>query len=345
MNIITLTGSFGLVVYLITVILSNHQLFDQFMLKWLFMATGTNIAVEPRNLINSRYGLDLAYFIGRYMPTRLGRWIAEFGADRIAARKDWKLVKAARLNQWVAHGENLDRVALDDAVRENFRATARSIFDLYHNINNPENFRNIIEVHPIAEQFLKRPEYSERGLVVAGLHMGSFDFIGQAAGVAGVKGFYLGLPKVNAGYQKQIEMRRERGMNIIPTNQGTLKHAIKYLRAGGMILTGFDRPDESFPYRPVFFGRPAALPIHHIFIALKAQVPVMVASVICKQDEKYHFLFSEPIEMQPHPDRRTEIIINAEKVLQVAESFIRQAPSQWEMTFPVWPDAMTEVPQ
>ncbi len=302
------------------------------------------MTVEPRNLINSRYGLDLAILIGRYTPNRLGRWISEFAADRISSRKDWRLVKAARLNQWVARGENLDSAALDEAVRENFRNTARSIFDLYHNINNPNNFRSIIEVHPIAEQFLQRPEYSERGLVVAGLHMGSFDFIGQAAGVAGVKGYYLGLPTLNSGYQKQIEMRRERGMNIIPTNSGTIKQAIKYLRAGGMVLTGIDRPDESIPYRPLFFGRPAALPIHHIFIALKAQVPLMVASVICKPDEKYHFLFSEPIEMQPHPDRHTEILLNAKKVLSVAEGFIRQDPSQWEMTFPVWPEAMDLVP-
>ncbi len=314
------------------------------MLKWEIMATGTIMTVEPRNLINSRYGLNIAYLIGRYLPNGLGRRFAEFAADIISTRKDWKLVRAARLNQWVARGESLDHAALDEAVRENFRATARSIFDLYHNINNPENFGEIIDVHPIAEQFLKRPEYSERGLVVAGLHMGSFDFIGQAAGLAGVKGIYLGLPKVNSGYQKQIEMRKERGMNIIPTNSGTIKQAIKYLRAGGMVLTGIDRPDESIPYRPLFFGRPAALPIHHIFIALKAQVPLMLASVICKPDEKYHFLFSEPIEMEPHPDRRAEILLNAEKILRVAEGFIRQAPGQWEMTFPVWPDAMNEVP-
>ncbi len=302
------------------------------------------MTVEPRNIINSRYGLNLAYLIGRYTPNWLGRRIASFGADRISARKDWKLVQAARLNQWVARGENLDHTALDEAVRENFRATARSIFDLYHNINNPNNFRDIIDVHPIAEEFLKRPEFSERGLVVAGLHMGSFDFIGQAAGVAGVKAIYLGLPDLNPGYQKQLEMRREKGMNMIPTSSASIKQAIKYLRAGGMVMTGIDRPDESIPYRPLFFGRPAALPIHHIFIALKAQVPMMLAAAICKSDGKYHFLFSEPIEMQPHPDRHMEIIQNAENILKVAEGFIRQAPGQWEMTFPVWPEAMNEVP-
>jgi KDO2-lipid IV(A) lauroyltransferase len=39
-----------------------------------------------------------------------------------------------------------------------------------------------------------------------------------------------------------------------------------------------------------------------------------------------------------------EIVQNAENVLKVAEGFIRQAPGQWEMTFPVWPEAMNEVP-
>jgi hypothetical protein len=72
---------------------------------------------------------------------------------------------------------------------------------------------------------------------------------------------------------------------------------------------------------------------------------MMVAAVLWKPDGKYHFMFSEPIEMQPHPDRRTEIIQNAENILRVAEGFISQDSSQWEMTFPVWPEAMNEVPQ
>ena len=155
---------------------------------------------------------------------------------------------------------------------------------------------------------------------------------------------FLGLPEMHAGYQKQLEIRKERGMNIVPTNFGTIKKALKYLRDGGVVMTGIDRPDESYPYRPLFFGRPAALPIHHIFLALKAHVPILVGSVIWKPDGKYHFLFSEPIEMQPHPDRHQEIIQNAESILRIAENFIRQDPSQWSMAFPVWPDAMDKVP-
>jgi KDO2-lipid IV(A) lauroyltransferase len=300
---------------------------------------------DPFKIINSPFGLNLAYMIGRYTPNGLGHRIALFAADRISARKSWKMVRATRCNQLVMRGENLDQSALDEIVCENFRSTARSIFDLYHNINNPKVFTQIIEAHPIAEQILQRPEYAERGLVVAGLHMSSFDFIIQASGMAGVKAMILGLPNLNPGYQKQLEMRREKGLNIVSASTAAIKQAVRYLRDGGTVMTGIDRPDESYPYHPLFFGRPASLPVHHIFMALKAQVPVLVGSVIWQPDGRYHFLFSEPIEMQPHPNRQTEILLNAENVLHVAEDFIRQYPSQWAMTFPVWPEAMDQVPE
>jgi phosphatidylinositol dimannoside acyltransferase len=299
---------------------------------------------DPRQIINSPLGLSIALMIGRYTPNRLGYRIVDFVADRIAARKDWQLVQAVRLNQWVVHGEILNQAALDEAVRENFRSTARSIYDLYHNIHNPKVFRRIIDMHPIAEQILQRPEFSDRGLVVAGVHMSNFDFILQAAGLEGIKGMVLTLSEMNPGYQKQLEMRKEKGMHVVPASVGAIKQAVEHLRAGGTVMTGIDRPDESYPYRPLFFGRPAALPVHHIFLALKARVPIIAMSTIWQPDGRYHFLFSEPIEMEPHPDRQTEILRNAEAILRVAEGFIRQAPTQWAMTFPVWPDVMGQIP-
>lgn len=303
------------------------------------------MTIEARNIINSPLGLNLAYWIGRYTPQSMGHRIAQFAADRISARRGWKMVQAARLNQWMVHGGLISRPDLDEAVHQNFRCTARSIFDLYHNINNPAVFRQIIDVHPIAEQFLKRPEFAERGIVVAALHLGSFDFIGQAAGVAGVKAMALVLPAINPGYQKQYDMRREKGMNILPTSRDSIKQAIKYLRAGGVVMTGIDRPEPKSPYLPCFFGRPAPLPVHHVFMALKAQVPVMVGAVLWQPDGRYHFLFSGPIEMEPEADRQSEIINNAEKVLLVAADFIRRDPAQWAMTFPVWPDIADLVPR
>jgi hypothetical protein len=62
--------------------------------------------IEPRNVINSPLGLNLAYLLGKYTPYGLGHRIAVFAADRISSRDDWKLVQAVRCNQWVIHRDD-----------------------------------------------------------------------------------------------------------------------------------------------------------------------------------------------------------------------------------------------
>jgi lauroyl/myristoyl acyltransferase len=302
------------------------------------------MSIEPQNIINSPFGLNLAYFIGRYTPYRLGHQIADFAADRISARKSWKLVRSARSNQWVVHGENMDKNSLDKHVKDNFRSIASSILDYYHTLNNPAASIRLIEPHPIAIQLVQRPEFSTRGLVLAGLHISNLDIAFQAGGLAGIKALALTLTELDSGYRKQYEMRQKGGMNVIPSSHEAIKRAIEYLEAGGLVMTGIDRPDNNYTYRPMFFGRPAPVPIHHIFLALKAHVPIILAAIYKQSDGKYHFMFSEPIEMQPYADRHQEIMINAESVLHVAEDYIRHDPSQWAMTFPVWPEVMDLVP-
>jgi len=303
------------------------------------------MAIDPRKIINSPFGLSLANFIGRYTSDRMGQRIAWFIADFISARSSWKLVRAVRSNLWVASGEKLDKEGLDKIVTDNFRNVATSIYDMYHHLYDPASFLKMIEPHPSAVQLVQRPEYCDRGLMVVGVHMSNFDMIFQIGGLAGIKALVLTLPELNAAYQKQLDMRARKGLNIVQASMGSIKQAVNHLKAGGMVITGIDRPDDNNTYRPRFFDRPAAMPIHHIFLALKARVPILVIAMLKQPDGKYHFLFSEPIEMQPHPDRHVEIILNAENILQIAEGFIRHDPSQWAMTFPVWPEAMNLFPR
>jgi hypothetical protein len=61
-------------------------------------------------------------------------------------------------------------------------------------------------------------------------------------------------------------------------------------------------------------------------------------------DGTYHTMTSEPIEMERRASREDELIVNAEKVLRVAEGFIRQEPGQWTVSLPVWPETLKLVP-
>jgi KDO2-lipid IV(A) lauroyltransferase len=133
-------------------------------------------------------------------------------------------------------------------------------------------------------------------------------------------------------------------MNILPASRDALRQAVRHLEWGGMVLTGIDRPVSDPRLRPAFFGQPAPLPTHHVFLAMKARVPVVIMALIRQPDGRYNLMSSDLMEMDPHPNHETAILKNAEKVLQRTEGFISLAPQQWNVPFPVWPDMLGQVP-
>jgi lauroyl/myristoyl acyltransferase len=246
-------------------------------------------------------------------------------------------VRAARLNQWVVSGQSLSGPALDQAAREVFRSAARSIYDLYHYLPDPQATGRLIDFSPAVLELIERSRTGRAGVVAVGVHLSSFDFALRAATLRGLQGLVLTLPELPGAYRREFEMRQALGMEILPASVSALRQAVERLQAGGAVLTGLDRPQADPKYRPRFFGQPSALPVHHIYLALKAGVPVVVAAITAQADGRYHFRISEPIAMQPHPDRQTEMLRNAEAVLEVAEAYIRGSPRQWAMFQPVWP--------
>ena len=275
----------------------------------------------------------------------MGYRIASFAAEQIARQRNSKLIQVLRANQWVINGEVLNGEALDQIVRETLRHFAHCIFDLYHYIDDPNATREMIVLEPTFQQLAQRPEFDRRGLMVVGVHLSNFDLILQWLCKQGIKPLALTLPDPQGGRRVEYEIRKKTGMNIIPASMSALRQAIKHLERGGMVVTGIDRPIPKPVACPRFFGRPAALPMHHIFLATKAHVPVIVAVANLQKDEKYHVFASDFIEMDPYSDPEAGTLRNAEKVLAVAEQFIRKCPQQWSVPLPVWPQVMDLVPK
>ena len=70
----------------------------------------------------------------------------------------------------------------------------------------------------------------------------------------------------------------------------------------------------------------------------------MLMAVNLQSDGRYHIRTSEPFEMEAHPNRETQTLQNTERVLKIAEGFIRNAPQQWSMSLPVWPELLDKIP-
>ena len=133
-------------------------------------------------------------------------------------------------------------------------------------------------------------------------------------------------------------------MEVTPTSIAAIKLATQRLEDGWVVVTGLDRPINDLKYRPRFFRRPASLPVLFVTMGLRARAPVIVMGSTMLPDKTYEVVASQPISLQPYDNRQQELVANAEGVLAVAEEFIRLSPSQWSMAYPVWPEALDEVP-
>lgn len=295
-------------------------------------------------IFDSAFSIRLAMSIGRTFPLSLGHRIADLAAFYISKRKDLPLVKAVRANQWIVRGEINDQIALDIAVYKTIQHASHTIFDLYHYLEDPEATSQVIVLDDTARQLLGRPEFDTRGLMLAGIHTSNFDLCLRWLSLQGLKMPVLTIPNPQGGRHVEFEMRKNHGMNLLPASVTATRQALKHLEKGGVVITGIDRPIPKPKACPRFFRHPASLPMHHIFLAVKARVPIRIIAVTLQADRKYHFHISDPIEMDQHPDHDACILQNAEKVLAHAEGLIRIAPEQWSMSLPVWPEVMDKTP-
>lgn len=296
-----------------------------------------------QEVMNGRLGVGFALWLGRAMPPGVGHRLGDVIARGVAGRRSWDMVRAVRANQWVVSGGTLTPDELNQRVRDTFGHTARCLYDLYHHLGDPTALDSLVAYDPTVDALLTALSRGDETAILVGPHLSNFDLVARAIATRGVGLMALSFSQPGSGYQWQNDLRRQWGIDVAPASTGSLLRAARRLRAGGTIISGLDRPLPGSAYRPRFFGRPAPLSAMHVMLELKTGVPVHVLAAVMRPDGVYVIKGSGPIEMVPGPDRRSALVANAERVLAAAEGFIRLAPWQWSMFYPVWPEALEEV--
>jgi KDO2-lipid IV(A) lauroyltransferase len=221
---------------------------------------------------------------------------------------------------------------------------ARSSFQLFRYLNNPARLDDLVVFNPQAWELISREPKAGRGLVVCGVHSSSFDLVMRFAAMKRAGILALSLPETNQAVEWQHEIRRQVGLEILPATMANIRQLVHRLQEGEMVLTGVDYPIPGVKYHPLFFGRPAQLPTHYIYLAQKARVPIVLLASILQADGRYHVVSSDYIEMETCSNRSDEMVANAERVLQAAEALIRLSPCQWTVFQPLWPQVLKDVP-
>jgi KDO2-lipid IV(A) lauroyltransferase len=297
-----------------------------------------------QTLFNSRLGIGLALILGKSIPAGIGYRIADKFTAFIASRRMSKLVRAIRGNQWVVSRGMLSAGELDQAAKTTLYMAGRCIYDFYHAINRPEEILRKLSLSPEIECYLEEFLQGKEGALLVAPHTSNFDMAGQALALHGLHYQALAYPRPPGGYQWQNRLRSATGVEITPMGKSALQKAKDKLKNGGVVITGLDRPLPESRYRPRFFGRSAALPVAHIHLAMQTNVPIIVVACHTNPDGFYIIQASKKIWMQSSSDLYTATVENAERVLSEAEAFILQAPDQWSMFYPVWPEVLDEIP-
>ncbi len=301
------------------------------------------MGVDLQRLINTRFATQIGLGVIGRMPARAGYWLADFAADRLSSQREQPMIAGLRGNLRVACGEGLSSVEFEQVARQTMRNRARALFDFYHTLGNDPEMMAMLNSNPRFTELLDKNINKTQGAVVVMIHMGNPELTAIACPLMGLRGLGLTFPGESGGYELLNEIRERVGVQAIPTTMASIKKAVQYLKDKGTIFTGLDRPLPESGYQPRFFGKPTPLPVHHVMMALKADVPVVVVGSKRQTDGKYDLLISDFVYMERHSDRKTELLANTERLLAVAEDFIRQAPEQWTMFYPLWPNSQAKI--
>ncbi|HPX65025.1 MAG TPA: lysophospholipid acyltransferase family protein [Anaerolineaceae bacterium] len=226
--------------------------------------------------------------------------------------------------------------ALSKEVIRNLMWTHADYFYLYQ---HPEESKSAIEFSSNALEMIEDVRERRQPTVICGPHYGNFDLLGLSLARKNVPMMVLSVPNPQGTYSAQNEMRNKSGMNVRPIDMKAIRDAKKFLLEGNAVVTGIDRPVEdpkNAKYKPLFFGKPAALPVFYTRFGLEEGVKLRVAYCKRKSDGRYIVDCSAPVEMRQYDDLKEEYEKNAQATLREAEKIIRKEPEHWLMLHPVW---------
>lgn len=285
----------------------------------------------------SRFGTRLWMGLGRWLSPRAGNAVAHVVSGHLGRRKHTELFQAVRSNQAVVRGLAASDGELDRAARAVLRHGGKTSYDLVRMVAlGDDALRSAVTFGPEAMSHLEAARADGRGVMVCGPHLSAFNLMFLAFALCETP-IQILLAQAGGGYELVEKLLNRREIEATQVGPATLHSALRRLRAGGIVVTGIDWPEapgdtEMMP----FFGVPARLPTGHIRMAMSTHARLL--PVACRWDPGtgYRLLTAAPMELELSGDRVADVRHNAQRVLAVAEQWIRERSEQWLMYYRVW---------
>ncbi len=296
-------------------------------------------------LIFSRIGPFLGLALVKLLPRRWAYKVGDIIVGLLLKRQESELYRAVRSNQAAVRGWSVEDERLHAVVREVLTNSAHALVEWFSTIATRAGFENIpCTIDESLIEAARRSQAAGKGLMVVGAHLSGFNILLMKIAREGWPVQILSYAEEEGSYQSDNLLRKRYGLDVTPISPASLRQAYQRLKAGGIVLTGVDRPDTGGETLS-FFNRPTRLPIGHARLALRTGAQIMVLAIQKAGSAKYVVIGSEIIEPDPVKDEIEDAKRLAQQIVDQMELFIRERPSEWLMFVPVWPETMSEVEQ
>lgn len=282
------------------------------------------------------YLFRLAGWLCPHLPTRFGYWLfARLGDVLFFLTAKQQKVYFANLRRVLDN--SVTRAEREAIARRAFQNLLKNYFDLLrgHRLTPEEIRAQLAEVHGI--EHLENVMRQGKGVIGGSAHFGAWDLFIHLAAV------YLNtrvvVPNERIKPEKLFRyiqgLRASQGIEIVPLDLAP-RALIKALRAGQMVGLAYDRDLTQTGPSVNFFGEPARIPDGAVQLALKYNVPVIVAFAVRRPDDRSEVFIEPPLEFERTGDLSRDIQNGVQKLANVMERYIRQYPDQWLMFQPIW---------
>jgi len=179
-----------------------------------------------------------------------------------------------------------------------------------------------------------------KGAIIVSAHLGNMDYVVQWLGLHGIPVHSL-MERLEPERLNRlvVSQRKGAGLYIDPIGPQALPRLTRLLREGKLVALLCDR-DIGGTGEPVcFFGREARLPVGPVLLALRTGAPLVPSFGRRLRDNRLYVTVKPPIYLQRTRDLRADLREGLRALARALEDGIADAPDQWIVFAPIWPDA------
>jgi KDO2-lipid IV(A) lauroyltransferase len=267
------------------------------------------------------------------LPRGLCEWFTRLLADMYYLARPGRR-RAVRGNLRAIHGDTLSRRQMRRLARRVFRNFARSILfflqlprmdiEEFKQARGNEDFKNLAEG-------LSR----EGGFIIVTAHLGPWEMGGVWLAVNDLKVNTVALNHPARAVTKFFNQRRELSGLKIHSPRGSFDVLLAALERGECVALLVDRDYGAAGLDAGWFGTPQRMPIGHLLLAHRAQVPLLTGAFVFNPGGGFRYVVKGVYRPEPELGESEMIERMQKKVLSDLEELVRTYSDQWFQFFPL----------